>query len=79
MDFVDSATGTEQRGHNATTRGEMEAQSGLANMRGGAPPVGTAPNTATTNTTAPTATSTAPAATAGSTGSAVPPGSSVGY
>ena len=77
MDFVDSATGTAERGHGATVRGEQEAETGVTNMKRGAPPVGTAPSTTTTEGGAATATTTAPEATVGSKGPAVnPPGSS---
>ena len=80
MDFVDSATGTEHRGHGATEKGELEAQTGIANMHNGAPQVGTAPNATTTTGGTATTTTTAPAATTGAaSGGVVPPGSSTGY
>lgn len=91
MDFVDEATGTAKRGHGATARGEAEAQQGIANMEGRAPPVGTAPAAGTTtSTSASTAAPTGAAMGSGTTGGAapgqafgtkgsLPPGSSTGY
>ena len=90
MDFVDSATGTAQRGHGATVKGEAEAQAGIANMENRGPPVGTAPNnvnvgtggvgasTGTAGTTNMNAGSAAPGAGFGTKGD-LPPGSSTGY
>ena len=64
MDFVDSALGTRRDNHDATVRGQQEAEVGVQNMRSGnagpgvgGPPVGTAPVQTTTTATS---TSTAP-------------------
>jgi hypothetical protein len=53
MDFVDSATGTERRGHDATLRGHDETEVGVANMKRHEPSIAT--TTATETSTAPAA------------------------
>lgn len=66
MDFVDSATGTDNRGHGAAVRGQQETAVGVNNMEngrhagtGGVDTTygsgGLASTTATTTSTAPTA------------------------
>ena len=57
MDFVDSAFGTEHKGHGATMKGQQQTAKGVANMEGHYP-AGTAPVDSTaaatqTNTAAP--------------------------
>ena len=75
MDFVDSATGTAQRGHGAAVRGAQETDVGVANMESRAPAA---------TATAP-ATAAGPGATGGTVGTKgsapppVPPGSSTGF
>lgn len=46
MDFVDSAFGTERKGHGATEAGQQQTATGVANMEGHYP-AGTAPVDAT--------------------------------
>lgn len=80
MDFVDSATGTEHRGHGATVRGEQEAETGIARMQNDAAPMGTAPNTINTESGVANTTASGPERTFGTKGEAVnQPGSGTGY
>ncbi|KAI0696603.1 hypothetical protein BC835DRAFT_1341517 [Cytidiella melzeri] len=55
MDFVDSATGTERRGHGATVNGQRETEIGVSNMEQRQPNAAATRSTATPTSTAQTA------------------------